>query len=576
MSNYNPQLRYRILTAILAVVFAVSGWIHLQPVLAQSLTRPTTVFTDSVGKISLTASLFGSDNRMVTNGEYQVRFGIYNKNRDVINPYPSNADQGSRLWEETQTVTVKNGLFRAFLGAKTPFPTTLNFENGDYYLGIRIGTDSEMVPRKRLGAVPSAINSQFLNGYPVGTKAKMIPLLGKGGSLTLKGGLTAAGNLDINGKKNDIAGTLNLSGNALTSGGLLTVTPASGFTLSSLGGPVILDATGQPITITGAATIWNTSTLDINNTGAITIGINGNAQDITFETQNFDVNSTGAVTIDGTNFTYTPSGTYTVIPGSTYTIDATGAVSIDSDASSTLSGAGVNLTSDGANAITLTYAATGGTFQLTDGTTRIEVADNGDVVVGDDGATTTLDGSLITLSGNTLIVGQITETVTDNITDALDIQQGTNNYINVNTTDGAEAISFGNTTTNPSFIFLGTGVTSFAGDLDMQNNLILNIGNAGTDFTASGGLNLAGNLDVNGTANDIAGTLNLSGNALTSSGLLTITPTSGLTVNSAGQPITINGSTFDLNNSGAITIGTDLSEQNITFETLNFDVNSTG
>jgi hypothetical protein len=30
----------------------------------------------------------------------------------------------------------------------------------------------------------------------------------------------------------------------------------------------------------------------------------------------------------------------------------------------------------------------------------------------------------------------------------------------------------------------------FSGDLNVQNNLLLNIGNAGTDFTSAGGLDL--------------------------------------------------------------------------------------
>jgi hypothetical protein len=84
------------------------------------------------------------------------------------------------------------------------------------------------------------------------------------------------------------------------------------------------------------------------------------------------------------------------------------------------------------------------------------------------------------------------------------------------------------------------GEVSFStGDLDMATSRVLNIGSANTDFTATGGLNLAddlvlaGDLDVNGTANDIAGTLNLSGNALTSSGALTVTPASGNNFNVA-------------------------------------------
>ena len=47
-------------------------------------------------------------------------------------------------------------------------------------------------------------------------------------SISPTGALTSAGNLDINGTSNDIAGALNLSGNSLTSSGALTITPASG------------------------------------------------------------------------------------------------------------------------------------------------------------------------------------------------------------------------------------------------------------------------------------------------------------------------------------------------------------
>src|SRR5690606_25464602 len=41
----------------------------------------------------------------------------------------------------------------------------------------------------------------------------------------------------------------------------------------------------------------------------------------------------------------------------------------------------------------------------------------------------------------------ISASLTDNIANALDIQQGTNNYINIRTTNGSEEIQLGNTTT---------------------------------------------------------------------------------------------------------------------------------
>jgi hypothetical protein len=46
---------------------------------------------------------------------------------------------------------------------KLAFPDSL-FNNDELYLGVTIGTDSEMTPRKRLSAVPYAYNSEMLQG----------------------------------------------------------------------------------------------------------------------------------------------------------------------------------------------------------------------------------------------------------------------------------------------------------------------------------------------------------------------------------------------------------------------------
>jgi trimeric autotransporter adhesin len=97
----------------------------------------------------------------------------------------------------------------------------------------------------------------------------------------------------------------------------------------------------------------------------------------------------------------------------------------------------------------------------------------------------------------------LSSTLTDNITDALDIQEGTNNYININTTNTSENISFGNATTNPSFTFLGSGrltvssgsITSPGGSQSEQFGL--NATAAGSNSVALGnGANASGNDSV--------------------------------------------------------------------------------
>ncbi|MBD3359388.1 MAG: hypothetical protein GF365_01625 [Candidatus Buchananbacteria bacterium] len=82
-------------------------------------------------------------------------------------------------------------------------------------------------------------------------------------------------------------------------------------------------------------------------------------------------------------------------------------------------------------------------------------------------------------SGNLSWAGAISSSLTDNTADALDMQEGTNNYININTTDGSENISFGNTTTNPSFTFLGSGTVTTSGDIVPSANNSYDLGTNG-------------------------------------------------------------------------------------------------
>ncbi len=77
------------------------------------------------------------------------------------------------------------------------------------------------------------------------------------------------------------------------------------------------------------------------------------------------------------------------------------------------------------------------------------------------------------------------------------------------------------------------GESSFGDAVDLKENLILNIGNELTDFTAGGGLNLAGNLGVTGTLNVVSdSTL-----ASTTASILTITDS--FTVTDANSTSTI-------------------------------------
>lgn len=70
------------------------------------------------------------------------------------------ASGGVPLWEEGWTgansVQVSDGLFNVMLGSLTPVPQSVIVGNNNLFLGITVGTDSEMSPRVQLGSVPFA------------------------------------------------------------------------------------------------------------------------------------------------------------------------------------------------------------------------------------------------------------------------------------------------------------------------------------------------------------------------------------------------------------------------------------
>lgn len=174
------QIPLRFFTVILLTLFLAWGGGIFRSAWAQTAPQAS---GQKAGTINVSAYVLTPENDEVLNGEYEVRFSIYTKDRTELDAYPSNADAGARVWEETQKVTVYNGVMNAELGSVAPFPAGLTFDGGEYYLGIRINQDAEISPRKKLGTVPMAINSQFLNGKQVGTAEGDIPTLGAGGKL---------------------------------------------------------------------------------------------------------------------------------------------------------------------------------------------------------------------------------------------------------------------------------------------------------------------------------------------------------------------------------------------------------
>ena len=136
--------------------------------------------------------------------------------------------------------------------------------------------------------------------------------------------------------------------------------------------------------------------------------------------------------------------------------------------------------------------------------------------------------------------------------------------------------------TSASVGTLYSGSTSLSGNLDMQNNLILNIGAAGTDFTTGGGLNLAGTLLASGSSQlggavELDNTASISGD-ITGYGALTISGTTDL-ANVAAFTLTgaITGNSQDitgLDDLGAVALVVTHASISDDFETLSAQITS--
>ena len=96
----------------------------------------------------------------VPDGSHDVEFKMY----DV-------ATGGPALWTETwnsstSQITTKGGVFNAMLGKYSTIPATFFSDHTVTYLGITVGTDSEMAPRQRITSVGYAFEAG--NGVPKG------------------------------------------------------------------------------------------------------------------------------------------------------------------------------------------------------------------------------------------------------------------------------------------------------------------------------------------------------------------------------------------------------------------------
>ena len=98
----------------------------------------------------------------VADGNYDMVFKIY-----------TTATGGTPVWTGNYTsgngnsVAVEDGNFTVLLGSGNNNALDVDFSQDTYYVGVTVGTDSEMTPRQQLAAAPYAFNSDAVNGTSI-------------------------------------------------------------------------------------------------------------------------------------------------------------------------------------------------------------------------------------------------------------------------------------------------------------------------------------------------------------------------------------------------------------------------
>lgn len=133
--------------------------------------------------INFQGRLFTASGATVPDGYYNIQFKIYQDGTGSAAGNPG----GTLKWTEShlnstsQGVTVRNGFMSVELGSVTAFGASVDWNQDTLWLSMNIGNtnvsctpfsncggDGEMVPMKRLSAVPYALNAMQLSGKTAG------------------------------------------------------------------------------------------------------------------------------------------------------------------------------------------------------------------------------------------------------------------------------------------------------------------------------------------------------------------------------------------------------------------------
>lgn len=133
--------------------------------------------------------LINVDGTLMPDGNYSLNFRLYNA-----------AEEGDILWEESQNVSVLNGIFNVILGSLNPLD--IQFEH-QYWLGVTVGADAELTPRIQLTSSAYSLNSRSVQDSSItGNKIMKHTVVRSINSLSDEVVLEAGENIQISPEQN--------------------------------------------------------------------------------------------------------------------------------------------------------------------------------------------------------------------------------------------------------------------------------------------------------------------------------------------------------------------------------------
>jgi len=481
----------------LAIVFLLANFsfVFTQSVYATTGINRTINFQGKVVK--------NSDGTNVANGTIKMVFSFYN--------LPSS---GAALWTETQnSVPVTDGIFRAVLGSQNAFPANFNFNWDGLYLGVTVGTDSEMTPRIQMASVPFAFNAQQVAGLTVLDSASGVGNTAST-SATLRIGTSGTSpitvDLGVQNLKFETTATTDLK--LPTSGTVISyLDTAQSGTLAS-----ITSATNQNGAETGLAITMGTATAQTQY--GIQFALSGTgALDLRGTSGNWSISSAGALHIQSCdNCTAGGPPPFSILNGLLYNGNLSTDFAIGGNSSTS---AKFKISISGTNPTASVSAQTSYAGLVVDNSGA------GDLITASSSGltlfTVTKTGSL-NLAGNTAAIN-FTGTGINSITTAINanfaINPGGSGLVGINT-DGTAPLANFDVRANVGTIAIASisGQTSYAGltvDNSGVGDLITASTSGATKFVVrqNGSVGIGGSLANSGYKLDVLGSARISGNS---------------------------------------------------------------